>query len=235
MIECDYFANLRHGDAFNNVAERQHKNGDKRAYDEAIKVPSSMHDLTEEGIREAIKTGEWLRKQKLTFRRHIVSEHLRALRTAFLLNISGATWELDARLGEKDTGILNELTPEDIQSYFSQRGNNRHELDRYRFRADRGESFLDLWGRVAPVFASLTAGTLVVGHGHVMRVIDHVMRGRSVWEFDHTVEIPNCALIEYYRRGNNIWMRRISIPCHGTLGEWEEMPRAKYSNEDLLA
>jgi broad specificity phosphatase PhoE len=215
-MQCQSFAVLRHGHAENNEAEENHKAGNPRAYDEAIKWPSSCHDLTDEGKQQAIKTGVWLKAYGFSFSHFIVSGFLRAMRTASLLDIPGAHWEIEERLCEKDSGVLNTLTPSKVVQHIASRGNLRHEHDPYRFRPEHGESFLDLDVRIRSVFDSIPDKTLVVCHGHVIRVLDRIiMEGMSAWEFSlfNPVrgDIPNGAFIEY-RCEDGVWMRRQNVP-----------------------
>src|SRR5258708_3638535 len=162
----DYFAVLRHGYAENNEAEAKMRAGDRRSYDLVIRRPSSLHDLTAMGCDQALRTGEWLKRHGLMFTRHVVSGYVRALRTARLLDISSATWEIEERLCERDSGILNSLTPSGVRDYFKSRGNERHTLDTYRFRPEDGESFLDLDVRIRSIFESQVGNSLFVCHGH---------------------------------------------------------------------
>ena len=53
---------------------------------------SSSFRLTERGCKQAEKAGAWIRKEFPGFDRYLVSEYLRALETAALLNLPGADW-----------------------------------------------------------------------------------------------------------------------------------------------
>ena len=237
---CTYFAVLRHGFAENNAAEAKHRAGDPRAYDPAIKIPSSGHDLMDEGKEQAVKTGAWLKRHGITFSHHVVSGFVRAMRTASLLNIPNARWRIEERLCEKDSGILNTLTPSKVQAHIKGRGHTRHNQDPYRFRPEHGESFLDLDVRMRSVFEWLDDDSLVVCHGHVIRVLDRViMEGMSAWEYalfnPVSGDIPNGALIEYrFKHGQ--WLRRQSVPHLGEppLNDWKPIIRRTYSNESLI-
>lgn len=238
-MDCDYFAALRHGHAYNNDAEEKHKAGNPRAYDKAIEVPSSCHDLTDEGKRQAVLTGEWLREHGFEFEEHVVSGFLRTMRTASLLAIPDAQWIIDERLCEKDSGILNTLTPSKVRLHIEARGHIRHKHDPYRFRPEHGESFMDVDGRIRPSFEEIRRRRLTVCHGHVIRVLDRViMGGMNAWEFGLfnavSGDVPNGALIEYKRVGD-LWMRRQSIPHLGDPPQdnWTPIIPVRYSNEDL--
>lgn len=238
-MQCTYFAVLRHGHAENNEAEDNHKRGNPRAYDEAIKWPSSCHDLTDSGKPQAVKTGIWLRAHRYAFSRFVVSGYIRAMRTASLLNIPDAQWEVEERLCEKDSGVLNTMSPSKVEKHVKGRGHIRHQHDPYRFRPEHGESFLDLDVRIRSVFEAMTDGTLVVCHGHVIRVLDRViMEGMSAWEFSlfnpiHG-DIPNGAFIEY-RLDNAVWMRRQNVPHLNEpfVYEWSPIILRRHSSVEL--
>lgn len=238
-MKCDYFAVLRHGHAENNEAEENFKAGDPRAYDGAVEVPSSCHDLTDEGKRQAILTGLWLREHGFEFDEYVVSGFIRTMRFATLLSIPQAEWRIDERLCEKDSGVLNTLTPSKVRLHIEARGHARHEQDPYHFRPEHGESFLDLDVRIRPAFEDLRKRSLVVCHGHVIRVLDRViMEGMSGWEFSlfHPVrgDIPNGTLIEYRRDGEG-WLRRQSIPHLGSApaDDWKPIITIRRSNAEL--
>ncbi len=245
-MQTDYFAVLRHGHAENNDAEDKHRKGDVRAYDEVVTRPSSLHDLTSHGKTQARKTGKWIKQHDLRFSRHVVSGYVRALRTASLLEILDAQWEIEERLCEKDSGIYNTLTPSGVQRHLASRQSRRQRSDVYRDRPEGGESFLDLEVRVRSVFEALTGRPLVVCHGHVIRVLDRIiMRKMNAWEFgsfkDIRGDIPNGALIEYQRVESSptghtveVWQRRMSIPHQESgLGEWEDIVPVRHSSADL--
>lgn len=236
---CDYFAVLRHGKAANNDAESRHKKGESNAYCDVVKRPSALHDLTTQGIREGKMAGDWLRRHGLVFDQHVVSSYLRALHTAALLDIENAAWEIEDRICEKDGGTLNAMTPEQVAAHLNDSKQRRHTRDVYRYRPERGESFLDLDARVRSFTESIRKRALIVCHGHVIRIIDRViMAGQCSWEFgafqDVRGDLPNCVFIEYRRIGND-WERRMSLPCRDPgIGSWLTIVRPKHKTADLL-
>ncbi|MDB5238277.1 MAG: phosphoglycerate mutase protein [Candidatus Kaiserbacteria bacterium] len=239
-MNCEYFALLRHMEADNNAAERNHARGQADAYDAVISKPSSLHDLTPAGVEQAIATGEWLKEHGLSFTRHITSAYLRAMRTSRLLDILGARWEVEDRICEKDSGILNSMKPDEAAALLDESKQQRHSRDNYRYRVERGESFLDLDTRARPFFESLTDRSLVVCHGHVIRVVDRIiMGGKCSWDFgsykDTRGDLSNGVLIEY-KRSTSGWDRRLTVPCKDPhFGSWEEIDRPLYSNTALGA
>ena len=110
----------------------------------------------------------------------------------------------------------------------------------HRFRPEFGESFIDLDVRIRPAFEELVDGSLVVCHGHVIRVLDRViMEEMSAWEFSLfnpiRGDIPNGALIEYKRDGAS-WCRRQSVPHTGVppaTDGWRRIVPIRRSNEQL--
>jgi broad specificity phosphatase PhoE len=242
-VKSTYFAMLRHGHAENNAAEeRFNELGDRRAYDAAIKIASSLHRLTSQGEQQVRAAGDWMRKRGMVFARHVVSGYVRAMQSAHMLEIPDAAWEVDDRLSEKDSGILNTLTPSRVDAHFAAKGNTRHIQDRYRYRPEGGESFLDLERRVRPVIESGVVPTLYVCHGHVIRVTDRViMECVPSWEFGDFIEtrgsIANGSLTEFRRDSieSDQWHRRVSVPWRGIEGVWAPVTRVRKTNDELGA
>jgi broad specificity phosphatase PhoE len=238
-MDCDYFALLRHMEAANNAAEKAYTCGVSDAYEKVVTTPSSLHDLTRSGVEQAVATGDWLKKKNLTFTRHITSSFLRAMRTAMLLDIFDASWEIEDRICEKDGGLLNTMKPEEVEVHLDDSVQKRHLRDSYRYRPERGESFLDLDTRSRPFFDSLSGRPLVVCHGHLIRCVDRIkMRGQCSWDFgsykNTRNDLPNGVLIEYRRNRKGWWDRRVSVPCQGSeFGTWEAIELPMYSNEAL--
>jgi broad specificity phosphatase PhoE len=226
-------------EADNNAAERNHAAGDPEAYDRVTSKPSSLHDLTLPGIEQAKATGAWLKEHDLTFTQHITSSYLRAMHTAKLLDIRAAQWQVEDRICEKDGGILNTMKPAEVATFLNDSKQQRHALDNYRHRVERGESFLDLEMRLRPFIEELTGRPLVVCHGHVIRVIDRIiMGGKCSWDFgaykDTRGDLSNGVLIEYHKLAKHGWHRRLSVPCKDSaFGAWEPINRPLYTNDGL--
>jgi broad specificity phosphatase PhoE len=237
MMNIGYWAMMRHAKARNNDAEERYKNGDASAYADVNIIPSALHTLTPEGIEEAHQAGEWLKEHEIKFDNFFVSSFVRALQTAELLDIVGAKWTVDDRFGEKEGGIFHEMTPTDAEAYRRTIRNRAHEIDPFRFRPDRGESFNDVETRARSAIDSLPDSSLVVTHGHLMRVVDHIiMCGESSLDMkswrDPEWQVPNCALIEYRRTETGL-QRRVSLPCNAEIGAWEEIVRPLFTNAQL--
>ena len=186
-----------------------------------------------------------MKEHSFAFKHHFVSAYIRGMQTAWLLDIPGAKWVIDDRFCEKDGGIFHELHPDEAEEYRKRFKNRAHELDPYRSRPERGQSFFDLETSVRPAIEPLPTSSLVVCHGHLIRVIDHmIMKGENSWHmkslWDSEWQIPNCGLIEYTKKSpktghisENLFWRRMSDPCQDRLGEWEQITRPRYDNDAL--
>jgi broad specificity phosphatase PhoE len=247
MLQVEYVGLIRHAEAENNKAERCYEVGDLAAYDRNLGRPSAFHPLTEEGTLQARQVGQWLRRHKFQFEDHVVSSYIRAMQTGYLLEIPDAQWRIDDRFSEKDGGVFHEMLPAEAKKYRKSFKNHAPEVDPFRFRPDRGHSFLDVSVIVRAAVADLRNRSLVVCHGHVMRVIDHIiMQGKHSWDMKSWREaewqVPNGAYLEFTRRSpetdqifdNRLW-RRMSLPCEDKLGVWTEVIKPLYSNAGLLA
>ncbi|KAJ1617723.1 histidine phosphatase superfamily [Pavlovales sp. CCMP2436] len=101
---------VRHGESEGNIAHRRSLRGDHALYENPFFAQrhSSQWRLTNLGIEEAVKTGEWLRSNiDINFDRYYVSEYVRAMETAANLGLPDATWYSETFLRERDLGIFD--------------------------------------------------------------------------------------------------------------------------------
>jgi hypothetical protein len=118
---------VRHGESEGNIAHKRSLRGDHALYENVhfARRHSSHWRLTNRGIEEAIKAGEWLRTNLDTnFDRFYVSEYVRAMETAAKLNFTNATWFAETFLRERDLGIF------DLMSHAERRQRFAEELKR---------------------------------------------------------------------------------------------------------
>lgn len=242
---------IRHGESQRNLAGYHAWHGNTNLFEEVITRPSSLAPLTDEGVRQAIETGKWLKKEKITFDRLYVSSMNRAKQTAGLLDIPGAQWFIENRIRERSAGVLEDMLPEDREKYHDSIVSAGHMWDPYNFRPDRGESFGDLEVRLRGFFDTLhrshadTVG--VVSHGHVMKILEAIIYHMTPEEFTAThgggVErILNGMMIEYTRidPATNAellylgWMRFCTPWKDPHWSPWKEITRKTYSSTELL-
>ncbi|MBI3633616.1 MAG: histidine phosphatase family protein [Candidatus Vogelbacteria bacterium] len=253
------FVLVRHGFSEGNAAKKLINAG---ADPKTILTPeflnrhSKKFRLTDLGRRQAIVTGRWIKRNiAKEFDRYFVSEYLRALETAALLNFKNAEWRKDFNLRERDYGLMDMLSPEQRERCYLE------EMEIYR--KDKflmpipggGESIANLCLRVWSVFDRLhreasDEDVCMVVHGEFMwacRVLLERIPMETYHELDSSKEpfdrIHNCQVLEYTRinpfTGEETdcykWMRSV---CPSNLklsrNEWVEIKRRKYSNKELL-
>lgn len=165
---------IRHGESEGNVANRCSERGDDRFYtDDFLNRHSSLWRLTDCGINQAKRAGEWVRQNIGTeFDRYYVSIYHRALETAAYLDLPKAEWRIDFRLRESDRGLLNllpykerlERYPEVMQV---------QESGLLYWTPPAGESIADLDTRARSFLDTLhrecaDKNVIVVCHGNIM-------------------------------------------------------------------
>src|SRR5689334_19352832 len=113
---------VRHGQSEQNLASRASKDNDHQYYTEEFRDRHvSLHRLTPEGRKQAVKAGKWLRDMYLgRFDARYVSTYTRAIETAMLLDLEGPDWYLDPLLREREWGILDGMSWEDRYHQMSQ-------------------------------------------------------------------------------------------------------------------
>jgi broad specificity phosphatase PhoE len=116
LTSCSF----RHGASEGNEAVRRARGGDDALLLRVRERHSSYWRLTQEGIAQAQRSGEWLRADfPEGFDRHYTSEYVRAMETAAWLDLPGVEWFLHPDLRECSWGDLDRLTPEEREERFA--------------------------------------------------------------------------------------------------------------------
>lgn len=248
---------VRHGQSEGNVASRltKSKNDESHYTEEFLSRHSSKWRLTDKGIRQAVKAGEWI-KANLgpQFDRYYVSEYLRAKETAAHLGLPEARWFDEFYLRERDWGAFDTMAPSLRKEIYAE-ALRRQEIDSFYGSPPDGESMPTLCLRVDRVNETLHREcdgkrVIIVCHGEVMwafRVRLERMSIARYLELDRSKDpfdrIHNCQIIHYSRRdplnGEETpylqWMRSICPWDESlSLNEWTRIERRVLSNEDLM-
>src|SRR5436189_55274 len=86
---------VRHGESEGNEAVRRARAGDESLLERLRQRHSSFWRLTDQGIAQARRSGEWLRDAfPEGFHRYYASEYVRAMETAAWLGLPEAEWML---------------------------------------------------------------------------------------------------------------------------------------------
>lgn len=251
---------VRHGESEGNAAKRRAEKGDATAYStEFLHRHTSSYRLTAKGRTQPPKTGDWLRQEfygagQFGFDRAIVSEYVRAMETAALLDLPDARWYAEFYLTERDWGELDNYSPQERQARFSD-NMARRQVEPFFWRPVDGESFADLCLRVDRVLLTLhrecsDKRVVIVCHGEVMWAFRVRIERLSQVKFRelHLSEksedrIYNCQVIHYTRRnpetgklGEHAHWVRVVRPTEDPVwtSGWQHFERPRYSNQDLL-
>lgn len=248
---------VRHGESEGNLARKKFvENGDAFSVD-FLAIHESQYELTSLGVNQAKQAGEWFKENKITkFHRMLVSNNVRARKTAGYLDLPNAIWLENFRLRERDGGLFNTITPEERDVKYP---NEQKFYDEQPFlwRPPQGESVADVCDRIKIILDMLSRkfegkNVIIVCHGHVMRAFRIELERMSLSnanEFlstkDEWGRVPNCSILHYTRKNpfkkkedlsdSFGWMRMIR-PAGGGIIEDEFSPilRKKYSNQQLL-
>lgn len=144
----------RHGESYNNVEGRLGGDSDltPRGFEFAKKLGSFFNNLTDKS--EFKVWTSWMK---------------RAIDTAQFIDGVQERWKT---LNEIDSGVCDDLTYEEIKERWPEDFVAR-DIDKYRYRYPRGESYEDLVARLEPVIMELERqeSVLVVGHQAVNRCL----------------------------------------------------------------
>lgn len=249
---------VRHGQSEGNVAVKASKNGD----DSHVLNPdfrqrhSSEWRLTDLGVTQAKTAGDWLRSEfgpDPVFDRYYTSSYTRAMETAALLDLPGASWYIDPHLRERERGT-EDLLSSDERALLTESARIKDEAPLY-WRPLNGESIMDTAMRVRSLCGTLHREmggkrVIVVCHGEVMesfRVILERMTPQAFKDYslskDPADRINNCQVFHYTRRDPRNgtihlhlnWWRSIntSNPSEGN-PDWRPISRPVMDNQALL-
>lgn len=247
---------VRHGESEGNIAKKHAKAGDLSDFTpEFLARHSSRFRLTDKGKAQAKAAGEWLKANIDTdFDRYYVSEYIRAIETAALLDLPDANWRKEFFLREREWGELdNKAHHEAVQNYLESFEMKKNEP--MFWTPPNGENMANLCIRLKWILDTLSrkcsdGRVVIVCHGEVMwgfRILIERLDSQKYLELDKSkdpgVKINNCQIIHYTRRNPETgkieddkkkWVRSISPSNPDNTSEWKEIERPVSTNEDLL-
>lgn len=255
---------VRHGESEGGEANRRSRNDDHSAFtDEFINRHSMYWRLTDRGIAQARAAGQWIRMDKLLgaergdnwsiFDRYYTSAYIRALETAYHLNLPGATWRPEFYLRERDYGVFDVMSQENRVSRYHEVLEERERQSLF-WTPPNGESVATLCLRVDRMLDTLhrecaDGRVIAVCHGKTMWAFrirlerislaryEELHRSQALHDHIHTSQI-----LHYTRRDpvtGNLdkryeWMRS-ACPWDSTRSTnvWNQINRPTFTNDDL--
>lgn len=249
---------VRHGAAEGNIAFSQSRKGNDELFtDKFMERHESKWRLTQEGRHQSIITGNWIRENIApNFGIYLVSEYVRAMETAALLNLPNAHWLKNGFLRERNFGSLSGLSYREREEKFSRELELR-KRDHFYWKPPNGESLADLALRVDYIIGSLQhmslnpSSVIIVSHFNVMQLFRTRIEGIRQSQFEEKVikipeelKIKNAGIIHYTRRNpttgkieKTYHWRRINTPWHRKLCNqpWMELKYNYLTNEEILS
>ena len=241
---------IRHGESEGNVATRLSKEGDDSHFTQGFRdKPGSQWRLTEKGVLEAKKAGEWLKAHNINrFGRYYVSPLKRTRETAAHLGLPDAKWFISAYLREREWGDLQGLT------YLEQRANYSRSMllkqtDGFYWTPPNGESMAMVCLRVDRTFSTLhrecsETSVVMAPHGETMLAckmnierIDPEGFYAVYKQHPHNCEIWHYTRIdpETSKESKRLdWVRTINPTVSDIPSPWRHIERKGYSNEELM-
>lgn len=250
---------VRHGESEGNVADDASKHGDHSHFTDEFRARhSSSWNLTPKGESQAKVAGEWIKENinHGVFDGYYVSSYKRARRTAGLLNLPKAMWNIRDYIREHDWGNLDVMTKEESVALYPQVMKGK-QINPYYFSAPGGESLADVVirarvGIIATLYREYSnERAIVVSHGNLMWPIRIIMENILPEEYlelknkkNPKDKIENCQILHYSRidpQTHKItekfnWMRSV-CPWNPDpdCDDWRQIVHKKYTNKELTA
>lgn len=258
MAMPDTLVFVRHGESEANVVNQAAKSGDDSLRTDEFRA---RHDsdmrLTVLGEEQAKATGEWIREHIGGFDRYYVSPHRRTKETAANLGLNATkAWMIDDMVRERDWGEYSNLTDTEREAHFPFTKQSK-DLNPWYWMPPGGESLATgVRLRFERFLGTLhremeKKEVIAVTHGEYMWVARFVLERMDISEWlgldgDKTQRIQNTMVLQYSRRDPEnpkiradklMWARAVcpwdpNKSING--GEWWEIDRKTYSDEDLM-
>ena len=200
---------VRHGQSIYNEERELINRGVLKTYTKNIKnVRNADIFLSKKGREQAAKTAEFLKNHYKNFDIIFASPFERALETAKIIakKFPKSRFIIEERIREKEFGIADGLTADEIKKIFPYEWERRQKEKKYYYRPIGGESYPDINLRLWSFLSSIVreypkTNLLVVSHSAVIlgfRKLLEKFTEKELLEIDRKDELKNCGIIDYY-------------------------------------
>jgi broad specificity phosphatase PhoE len=224
--------------------------------------PGREWRLTDKGVEQAQIAGQWIQDHIIYtyglpgFDRYVYSTHRRTYETAGHLDLPKAEWRHNRMLRERSWGELENLTGENEHREIYPNNYRWMLRDPLLWSPPGGESILDVADmRVREVLDTLhrdrdekdVKSVIAVTHGEwiwaARLVLEYMMsEDWDVSKKDPNQKIHNCQVVHYTRldpetredAGYLRWMRSVCPHKDYVEGEWQEISRKTFSNQEMI-
>jgi len=199
---------VRHGQSIYNEERELVNRGVLKTYTQKVKkVRNADLPLSKLGKSQATKTGKYLKKKYKGFDLIYVSPFKRASETAKIIakNFPGTKLIIEERIREKEFGIYDGLTTDEIKKIFPYEHARRLKEKKYYFRPIGGEAYTDINMRVQSFLTTMVrehaeANLLIICHSAIMlsfRKLMEKLSEREILRINRDDDLKNCAIITY--------------------------------------
>eukprot|EP00028_Trichosphaerium_sp_Am-I-7-wt_P010014 CAMPEP_0168537054 /NCGR_PEP_ID=MMETSP0405-20121227/20049_1 /TAXON_ID=498012 /ORGANISM="Trichosphaerium sp, Strain Am-I-7 wt" /LENGTH=298 /DNA_ID=CAMNT_0008565443 /DNA_START=136 /DNA_END=1032 /DNA_ORIENTATION=- len=243
---------VRHGQSEGSLARRRSRQGDHSDWTPAFSErQTSNYRLTEIGKQQSKLAGEWIKDNIASrFDHYYCSEYARACETAALLGMEGALWVTDFLLRERDTGVLNGISPVDQQKLYGKEVQYRHS-DKFYWSAPGGESIATSCIRVAQFLrklAEMCSGfkVLLVCHRNIMLAFRILLEGVTSERYleiseNHRHKLKHGQVLHFSRRNPNTgevgpylnWLKSTCAHSPDSSSGWVHLQQTVFTNDEL--
>lgn len=203
-----YLVLVRHGQSIYNEERELVNRGVLKTYSTNVKgVRNADIPLSSRGQKQAEKTALYLKKKYQNFDLIFASPFKRAYDTARIISrqFSQTKFIIEERIREKEFGIADGLTPEELKTIFPYEYKRKQKEKKYYYRPIGGESYPDINLRLWSFLNTLVRehsqkNILVVSHSAMMlgfRKLLEKLSEKELLKIDREDDIKNCAIISY--------------------------------------
>ncbi len=201
---------VRHGESAGNVAARDAVVGGDHHF--RLAVRDADVPLSARGELQADALGRWFAQGHGEAKPDIIlaSPYIRARATAArILEANAAPRQtpilVDERLREKETGILDGLTPEGVASLHPDQAQQRKTIGKFYHRPPGGENWCDVILRLRGLIDRISLHhadqhVMIVAHEVVVFCLRYVIENMDedqILAIDAKGDVANCAVTEY--------------------------------------
>lgn len=248
---------VRHGESIGNVANRKSRSGDNSDFTDYFRsLHSSNWELSPEGVEQAKRAGEYIKKNILYadgsyFDGAYVSEFKRAKQTAGYLDL-GLNWRINRQIVERDYGDLDSM-PDDVRKYEYKASLEKCPQASLFWRPAGGETLSELEVRARLFLDTLHRGfdgknVIVVSHGEFIEMMQCILERLTQDQFwarvnDKQYEVSNCSIIHYTRLDLSTMQMRDHLTSVRLIAagnpskvshDWRPISFKTYTDQELL-
>jgi len=249
---------IRHGESEGNLIVHNTRDDDDSLYDPKMKDAHTVSwRLSKKGIEQAQQAGEWLKENtfmnkaspwnnNLVFREFYVSDYVRAIETAYELNLENPHWNITPEVRERMYGDIDFLYKKEEFDEIFKKNLDQREASSFHWIPQNGESISTVCERVANFLHrildnNINKDVIIVTHGEfiwAMRIILGEVTPKEYQMLHITKLLYNCQVVEFSHiiQDGTYSKVRHYVPSAPDYHNWEyqKIEQKLYSNQDLL-